>query len=330
MPLYTRTGDKGETGLGEGSRVPKDHPRIEALGAVDELMAAVALARSMSGVTWVAELLTELLPRLSTLCARLALAAGDRPDIGISEEEIRRLEAAIDRAQGVLPPLRGFHSPGKTQAEAALHLARTMARRAERVLVRLGRGEAVEPELLAYLNRLSDLLFALALVEGQEAVVREAVRRVLQRMTAGEMEAKGNLAGVFGLTLGQAQRCGEAARRRAAELGVPMVVAVVDGAGHLVLLERMEGALLVSIDLAVKKAYTAVALRLDTASLGARAGPGFPLYGIQDTDSRLVVFGGGIPLWAGGRVVGGVGVSGGSVEQDVVCAEAAVAAWGKE
>jgi len=324
--VYTRAGDKGETRLGDGRRVRKDHPRVVALGAVDELMAALAVARSASTVPWVAEALTDLLPQLSIVCAELALATRRRAELRIGEEQTRQLESLIDRAQEVLPPLSGFQALGETMAESTLHFARTVARRAERAVVHLADTEEVSGRLLAYLNRLSDLLYMLALVEGHEHLVREVKRRVVERMSSNARGGPGCLSPDFQLTLADARRWGEAARRKAGELGVAVVVAVVDAGGHLLLLERMEGALLVSIDLAVKKAYTAVALRTDTASLGANARPGSALYGIQHTDPRLVVFGGGIPLFAGERLVGGVGVSGGTVEQDVACAEAGIAA----
>ena len=116
-----------------------------------------------------------------------------------------------------------------------------------------------------------------------------------------------------------------AAREKAEEIGVPMVIAVVDAGGNLVALQRMDGALLVSIDIATNKAYTAVAVKLPTEDLAGMAQPGQPLFGIHNADGgRIVIFGGGIPLKQKDEIIGGIGVSGGSVEEDVLCATAAV------
>ena len=116
-----------------------------------------------------------------------------------------------------------------------------------------------------------------------------------------------------------------AARVKADELGVPMVIAVVDTGGNLVALQRMNGALLVSIDIATNKAYTAVAVKLTTQELAGVSQPGQPLFGIHNADGgRIIIFGGGIPLKRQDEIIGGVGVSGGSVEEDVLCATAAV------
>ncbi|MBW1979624.1 MAG: heme-binding protein [Deltaproteobacteria bacterium] len=115
------------------------------------------------------------------------------------------------------------------------------------------------------------------------------------------------------------------AREKAGEIGVPMVIAVVDGGGNVVALQRMDGALLVSIDIAINKAYTAVAVKIATGELAGLAQPTQPLFGIHNADGgRIIIFGGGLPLKRGQEIIGGIGVSGGSVEQDVLCAEAAI------
>jgi uncharacterized protein GlcG (DUF336 family) len=117
----------------------------------------------------------------------------------------------------------------------------------------------------------------------------------------------------------------EAAKHKALEIGVPMVIAVVDSGGNLVACQRMDDALLVSLDIAVNKAYTAVAVKMGTEELAGLAQPGGPLFGIHNADGgRVVIFGGGMPLIKKGRLMGGIGVSGGSVEEDVACARAAV------
>ena len=136
------------------------------------------------------------------------------------------------------------------------------------------------------------------------------------------------LAPPAGVTLHAAEAVVHAARLKAAEIGVPMNIAVVDEGNNLAAFARMDGAWLGSIDIAQNKAYTARAFDMETRQLAPLAEPGGPLYGIEaSNDGRLIVFAGGIPLTARGRVVGAIGVSGGSVEQDHEVAEAGVAAF---
>jgi uncharacterized protein GlcG (DUF336 family) len=117
----------------------------------------------------------------------------------------------------------------------------------------------------------------------------------------------------------------DAAKAKAKEIGVPMVIAVCDAGGNLVALQRMDQALLVSVDIAVNKAYSAVAVKIPTHELAKLAQPGQPLYGIHNADQgRIVIFGGGFPLSQGEEIIGGIGVSGGGVEEDMLCAEAAL------
>lgn len=130
------------------------------------------------------------------------------------------------------------------------------------------------------------------------------------------------------LNLDRALAMVAAARAQAENIGVPMVIAVVDQGGNLIAQQRMDDALLVSVDIALNKAYTAVAVKMATHELCALAQPGQPLYGIHTTDrSRIVVFGGGFPVSHEERIIGGIGVSGGSVEDDMRCARAGLTAF---
>nr|WP_222844548.1 heme-binding protein [Saccharomonospora sp. CUA-673] len=128
------------------------------------------------------------------------------------------------------------------------------------------------------------------------------------------------------LTMDDARQVLDAALAKALEIGQPMNVAVVDAGAHLVTFARQDGAILASIDIATRKARTAALMRMTTAQVGEAAQPGAPLYGIEGTNGGLVVFGGGIPLTRDGEVVGAIGVSAGSVEQDTEVAEAGVSA----
>jgi cob(I)alamin adenosyltransferase len=160
--IYTRTGDDGTTGLGDGSRVPKDHPRVAAYGTVDELNSVIGLLTSINPPE--RELLESVQNDLFDVGADLCVPgeAGER--LRIRPEQATRLEEAIDRLNAGLPSLRSFLLPGGSQAAAWAHFARTVCRRAERDVLTLARSEAVNPQVVIYLNRLSDLLFVLGRV----------------------------------------------------------------------------------------------------------------------------------------------------------------------
>ncbi len=158
--IYTRTGDDGTTGLGDGSRVAKDSLRVEAIGEVDELNSHVGLVLTHPAPEAVRESLTAVQHDLFDLGGELAVPG--RPVIG--PQQVRRVEVLLDAMNADLPSLREFILPGGSPAGAACHVARTVCRRAERRLVALGRAEAVNPHTRQYLNRLSDLLFVLARV----------------------------------------------------------------------------------------------------------------------------------------------------------------------
>lgn len=164
MKIYTRTGDAGETGLFDGTRVAKSDPRVAAYGDVDELGAWLGLAAACSPGEPFAAMLERLQRDLFALGARLAdprhRIAGRVTKAAIGSDDVRRLESWIDDLEAELPPLRRFILAGGAQAGAALHVARTVCRRAERAVV--GLGDAGNAEILVYLNRLSDLLFVMA------------------------------------------------------------------------------------------------------------------------------------------------------------------------
>ena len=159
--IYTRTGDDGSTGLGDGTRVQKEHLRVEAYGTVDEANSAVGVVLAVPGLPAdVVECLTDVQHALFDLGGELCIP-GHRV---IRAEDVERLEQTLDRLNEGLPPLKDFILPGGGPAAAACHLARTVARRAERRVWALARVESVAPEVPQYLNRLSDLLFVVARV----------------------------------------------------------------------------------------------------------------------------------------------------------------------
>ena len=166
VKIYTRTGDAGETGLFDGTRVPKSDARVAAYGDVDELNAWLGLARAALADTvpgGLAVMLEQMQRDLFALGSRLAdpshRIAGRVTKAAISPEDIVRLEGWIDELEAELSPLRRFILPGGSAGGATLHVARTVCRRAERAMVAL---DTLEPDLLVYINRLSDLLFVMA------------------------------------------------------------------------------------------------------------------------------------------------------------------------
>lgn len=172
--IYTRTGDEGDTGLFGGGRVPKDHPRVEAYGDIDELNAAIGLARSIESMPRIDEVLAPVQRDLFSLGALLATPDREKmreqlAKARLDNERIAQLERAIDDCDAELEPLKAFVLPGGTPKAAALHVARTVCRRAERRVVALMRDDEVPVLAGIYLNRLSDLLFMLARVATKRA-----------------------------------------------------------------------------------------------------------------------------------------------------------------
>ena len=178
MKIYTKTGDEGDTGLFGGGRVPKDHPRVEAYGEVDELNSAIGVARAATPVALFDELLEGIQRDLFAIGGQLASPDPEKvkkalEKAGLSEERVAVMERAIDEADRELPPLTAFVLPAGSAKAAALHLARTVCRRAERSVVRLSRDATVPPLFVVYLNRLSDLLFTLARLANHREGVQE-------------------------------------------------------------------------------------------------------------------------------------------------------------
>jgi cob(I)alamin adenosyltransferase len=164
MKIYTKQGDGGKTQLFGGKRTSKDALRIESYGTVDELNSALGVVRSLKPQGDLDEILAALQNDLFVLGADLATPPGTRPThaMRIQQDHVACLEQHIDKIDGRLEPLSSFVLPGGSQVASALHLARTICRRAERLVVKLSRKEKVGPSCIVYLNRLSDLLFILA------------------------------------------------------------------------------------------------------------------------------------------------------------------------
>lgn len=336
MAIYTRTGDHGDTALYTGQRVSKSHPRVEAYGTLDELNAALSLCWCAAVREENKAQLTRFQQQLFWLSAELASEASE-PVPGrryISSEDISDMEHTIDRCMAAVPVVKNFVLPGRCEAASHLHVARTLARRAERRMVVLAGSVPVRQVAMQYINRLSDCLYALARDEDNLAVINQLTQTILQRYqaalathsTGASTTATQQPTAPGTLPFGVIHQMACAAMGAAKNAGIPVVFSLVDAHGNLLLTLRMPGALLASCELAPKKAWTAVALKAPTHTLGEATQPGGSLYElVSSMAGKVVTFGGGFPLWQAGTLLGGLGISGGTVEQDMAIARAALA-----
>lgn len=176
MKIYTKTGDAGQTALFGGRRVSKDHLRIDAYGTVDELNAFLGLVHDSTTDERVRGLINTIQHRLFTVGASLASDPEKKAaPVDLTDADLQLLENSIDELEAELPPLRHFILPAGHTAVSHCHVARTVCRRAERLIVALGQDEPIEARVLAYMNRLSDLLFVLARYIGQQLKVKEMI-----------------------------------------------------------------------------------------------------------------------------------------------------------
>lgn len=316
--LYTKTGDKGQTSLVGGTRVSKSSLRVECYGTIDEANSMLGLAYTLTDIEFIRTTVHRIQGRLFSLGAELASDEAGMAKLKgkISDEDVTFLEKVVDHCTETTGMQTHFVIPGVDQASAALHVARTIVRRAERHVVELAsQGEPIRGEVIRYINRLSDAVYAMARLQEdltQEKTLRKQVTEMVREKLAG------SAGGLPPFDLKVLQKMAARAVERATQINVPMVFSAVDEGGNLVLLERMKGSLLISISVSIGKAYTANALKMSTEELGKAAQPGAPLFGIENSaPGKIVLFGGGFPYVVDGKVVGGIGVSGGTVEQDM-------------
>ncbi len=327
MGIYTKTGDKGTTSLVGGVRIAKTDIQVEAYGTIDELNAQISVAQKLAIVTSTKQLLDSIQYQLFFIGAELAspnLNVESENQQQVGEPEIVALEAAIDAAMAKVPELHSFVLPGSSESGSQMHLARSVSRRAERRVLAVNEIKPVRPELMKYLNRLSDALYALARLEDHENQIKTIISKVAQRYQSC-VSTETQASDAQDSSTQTALKLLHLAIAEAKLIGIPIVFALVDGHGNSILSYRMPNALLVSSELAVKKAYTAVALKMATHELHNLVQPGQPLYQIEASCSdQLVTFGGGYPIFSDDKLIGGIGISGGSVEQDMQIAQAAL------
>lgn len=309
MKLYTGTGDEGYTLNYKGESISKDAPSINLIGTMDELTSVLGFAKSFCAEGE----LKDNIDFLQGMIIQLNKELSGGMECSLKPAD---LEKMIDGYEKLTGSFKGFIKPGETKLSAALDIARTVARRAERTAVEAAKHEFIDREHLIYLNRLSDLLYAMARYANAFENIRASVVEALEGNAV-----KGRESGME-LDLDNAKSLAEKIEQRASADGLTAVIAICDKGGNLILVHRMQDAYIASIDVAINKAFTSVALKMTTKLVGELSQPGAGLYGIQNTNGgRIVIFGGGVPLKAGDMILGGLGVSGGSAEQDTDLAD---------
>ena len=319
MSLYTKKGDTGFSSTMNRMMIEKSNPIFDLIGTLDEFTSALGMARP-----WIPAQLMEIVQQIQNDVSSLSseIAGGAK---FATHERVSNLELAIDSIAKMLPQQilsedTGNTSvivPGASEAGAALDLSRAIARRAEREAVALSQRRGIAREIMAWLNRISDLCYVMARLadhlasstgihSGKTAFPSSAAPSGESFLQSAIVLCNGVLA-------------------KAREMGFRAVASVCDGGGNPVCTLRDDDAYIASVDIAVNKAFTSVSLKMSTKQLANLAQPGESLYGIQFTNNgRIVIFGGGVPLERGGVIIGGFGVSGGSAEQDTALADYAL------
>lgn len=322
-------GDRGKTLLSTPTPIGKDDVRLEAIGSLEELSAVLRLSAIPGSGPQCPTLLaiTGVLSRLIEYVRSggMAVHLPKADEIALLEDKIARLAV----------PCAPVGTALTEESARDLHAA-TVARRAERALVRSGRVYPVKEAATAYLNRLGDFLTALGVFADYRAERTDLDEKKTTATAptacaaAPQPDADGLVRAVLAelgekpmIDLTEAKRLIEAVEEYAASLGRRVVIAVTNATGNPIAVHVMDGAYLVSFDVAVKKAYTAVAVRMPTQELGALVAKGGTFQGL-DSLVDIVTFGGGVPLFRGAILAGGLGISGGTGEEDHALCEYAL------
>ncbi len=329
--FYTGQGDKGLTALTPAAQVSKADERVGAFGAVEELIASLGMVKSATACPIFRGKVERIQRTLRTLAQGLKDPRSGK--FVFSAEEITFLETDMDEMLARVPAEALTDAlPGGNEQSARLDVAHTVARRAERDIVAMDRRYAVPATFKTYINRLSDHLLIAARYSDllhSEADAKKATAPAPAALPAAPTvtasavsereslvsEILARLGGPKVLDLAKAKSVIAAVEERARAEGKQAVIAVCNAEGNPIAVHVMDGSFLVSYEVAVKKAYTAVAVKMSTMELSALCQPGGTFYGLQALD-KVITFGGGIPLVADGVIVGGLGVSGGTGEED--------------
>jgi ATP:cob(I)alamin adenosyltransferase len=336
MSISTKTGDSGMTSLMKIKNISKSDDRIQLLGAIEELISQLGVIKSKEEGEKASEDIEEIQKTLITVMS--GVADQYNREYKLKEDAVKGLEEKINRMESIVLNGQEFVLPGVCELSAMIDVARAVARRAERWLVSVDKKFGGDPVVKRYMNRLSDYLYILARYaeysrenrlsernqserpKTNEKVTNETVvQAVLEKLNK---DIQINQKGIERVNLKIAKDLIEKVEKQAEKEGLNAVIAVCGPDGNTIAVHAMDNAFLASFDIAMKKAYTAVAVRMSTKELGKLAMPGETFYGVDKADNgRLIIFGGGIPLMLGSKMIGGLGVSGGTSEQDAELAE---------
>ena len=337
MSIYTANGDKGTTNLVHTKNVSKSDDRIQLVGTIDELSSHLGLIKTMMSEAEDIRFIENIQRTLNAVCS--GVADPFNREFRTENDRTGQLEEEISRLEGLFHcPEEENILPGSSRLSAELDIARAVARRAERDLAAVSVKFGADNGAKKYMNRLSDYLYVMArYMETTEQPVQkkeeitpfggkeaEPVAAVQTSMTdEAVIQEVLKRMGIQGrITLDGAKRLIDKIEQEAKRRGKNAVIAVCGPDGNPIAVHVMDGAFLVSFDVATKKAYTAVAVKMSTKELAVLAQPGGTFFGVDKMDNgKIVIFGGGVPLKVGDTIIGGLGISGGTGEEDHSLAE---------
>ncbi|MDF2941808.1 MAG: ATP:cob(I)alamin adenosyltransferase [Herbinix sp.] len=328
MSIYTKAGDKGMTSLAKTQNVSKSDDRIQLLGSLDELTSSLGLVKASETREEIRVELERIQRNLMTIMA--GIADQFNKEYKMTEEETTHLEDKINQMEDSFPRKKEFILPGECIHSAQIDVARTITRRSERLLITVDKKFIVDSGSKKYINRLADYLYMLARYTDflqksrnpQSIKISNGVNQNMENNDIVQSVIDKIGLGLLRINLNTSKNLISRIEEQAAKLGLNAVIAICTPEGNPVAVHVMDGAYLASFDIAMKKAYTSVAVKMSTKELGELAKPGGTFYGIDKADNgKIIIFGGGIPLMHKGRMLGGLGISGGTAEEDASLAE---------
>ena len=345
MSIYTKNGDKGTTNLVHTKNVSKSDDRIQLEGTIDELSSHIGVLKTMIEDGEILRFLEKIQENLMKIAD--GVADPYNRDYKINDDRTELLEEEIDRLEGLFNLPKEASLPGTCRLSAEIDVTRAVARRAERDLATVSVKFGSDTGSKKYMNRLADYLYVLARYE--EAKNTAVHTGEAEKMAGGSVsvDTKTENSSISGtldsvdeaviqavlrrmgmqnrITLEIAKKLIEKIEQEALRRGKKAVIAVCGPDGNPIAVHVMDGAFLVSFDVALKKAYTSVAVKMSTMELAGLAQPGGTFYGVDKMDGgKIVIFGGGVPLKSGDNIIGGLGISGGTGEEDHSLAEYAL------
>lgn len=341
MKIYTKTGDAGTTNLVHTKNIAKSDDRVEVMGTIDELTSHIGLIKTKIQDEQIISFLEEIQHTLMTVMAGIADSYNMK--YKLKDGDVEKLEKEIDRLEALFDRPKQFILPGENPVSAQIDVTRTVARRAERCLSQVSIKFGSDIGAKRYMNRLADYLYVLAryydakLTENTDVTKQEQsavdcnddVRTIKENGVMKANQTEETLIQQVLLRMGQGRMTLETSKKlidkieeEAERRGKKAVIAVCSPDGNPIAVHVMDGAFLVSFDVAVRKAYTSVAVKMSTMELSKLAQPGQTFYGLDKLEGgKIVIFGGGVPLVHNGAIIGGLGISGGTGEEDHSLAE---------